>query len=364
MAATLDGTRQEIVGLASRVLGAAGGDEDHAWRALADAGLLAIGLPERWGGDGLRVADAALVLAEVGRQALPVPVLETLALGALPLARHGTEEQQAGILPGVATGAIVLTAALHEPSTPLPTSPRTITRRDGDGVLVSGTKVGVRHADRAHRVLVPVTHHDAGPGVALVDPTSAGVRLSPSPSAAGIPVHGMQLDDVRVPAGDLLGPAALSDLYRLGLAGAAATADGLLSAALALTAAHVGSRRQFGRPLASFQAVAQQVADVYVVARAVHLAARSACERLSDGRSHADADPEIAALWVAEEVPAAIGTCHHLHGGVGLDRTYPLHRYSAAATDLARLVGGVDRGVDRLADRLFGVAGDTAGGAP
>ena len=85
------------------------------WAAMADAGLLGIAVPAEHGGAGLGVLELAMVLEEVGRRTAPVPALATLALGALPVARFGTPEQQAALLPGVVAGTTVLTAALVEP---------------------------------------------------------------------------------------------------------------------------------------------------------------------------------------------------------------------------------------------------------
>jgi alkylation response protein AidB-like acyl-CoA dehydrogenase len=139
----------------------------------------------------------------------------------------------------------------------------------------------------------------------------------------------------------------MADLYQLTLAAAASLADGALAGALALTTAHVGTRKQFGRPLAAFQAVAQRIADVYIVSRTLHLAALSACWRLETGRE-AGGDVDVAAYWLAEHAPAALRACHHLHGGTGMDVSYPLHRYSALVKDLVKLAGGADYRLDRL----------------
>ena len=104
------------------------------WAAMADAGLLGIAVPAEHGGAGLGVLELAMVLEEVGRRTAPVPALATLALGALPVARFGTAEQQAALLPGVVAGTTVLTAALAEPLGD-PARPATVTaRRDGDGL--------------------------------------------------------------------------------------------------------------------------------------------------------------------------------------------------------------------------------------
>jgi len=139
------------------------------------------------------------------------------------------------------------------------------------------------------------------------------------------------------------------------VAGACALADGAVAGALALTRDHVAARQQFGRPLAAFQAVSQQVADVFIASRTLHLAALSACWRLAreggrgGGRGDAAGDLDVAAYWCAEHAPRAVRTCHHLHGGLGMDVTYPLHRYSALVGDLVRFLGGADYRLERLA---------------
>ena len=302
------------------------GYDESTWKAMGQAGLLALALPESLGGDGLGPLATSLVLTEAGRQVLPLPALATLALGVLPVAKYGTADQQAALLPEVAHGR-VLTAAL----------------RGGDAAMagdrISGTRVGVPYAEQAHRILVPTAA-----GTAIVDPHTAGVTLTRTPTSTGAPEYTLRLDGAPI---DTVLAAEPHDLDRFAVAGAAAVADGVIAGALALTADHVRNREQFGRALATFQAVAQQIADVYVVARTVHLAALSAAWRLEAGLD-ADEDIAIAAYWLAAELPKALQVCHHLHGGLGVDITYPLHRYYSHAKDLARFVGGAAHRLDVL----------------
>jgi alkylation response protein AidB-like acyl-CoA dehydrogenase len=180
----------------------------------------------------------------------------------------------------------------------------------------------------------------SGTAVVIIDPSGPGVRLRPTPSSAGSPEWTIELS--AAPA-TLLGggAAAVADLYRLAVAGACAVGDGALSGALALTTAHLGTREQFGRKLASFQAVAQQIADVWIAARTVHLATLTACWQL-DTSADCSSDVDVAAYWLARHAPAALRTCHHLHGGLGLDVTYPMHRYSSLLKDLVRFLGGAE----------------------
>jgi 3-oxo-4-pregnene-20-carboxyl-CoA dehydrogenase alpha subunit len=165
------------------------------------------------------------------------------------------------------------------------------------------------------------------------------------------PEYTLRLD--RVPVEHVLGAAATqTDLYQLAVAGACCLADGALSAALALTRDHVAARRQFGKPLATFQAVAQQIADVYIASRTLHLVTQSACWLLDAGEKagqDAAGDLGVAGYWCAEEAPRSVRKCHHLHGGTGMDTTYPLHHFSALIGDLVRYLGGAEYRLERPA---------------
>jgi 3-oxo-4-pregnene-20-carboxyl-CoA dehydrogenase alpha subunit len=227
----------------------------------------------------------------------------------------------------------------------MPRMPATVARLGGT-CTVTGTKVGVPYAGESAWILVPATVDDGGRAVVVVEAGAHGVSMTRTPASGAAPEYTVRFDGA--PVTGVLGAAAADDLYQLAAAGAAAVADGAVAGALALTASHVATREQFGRPLATFQAVAQHAADVYITSRTLHLAALSACWRLSSGRDAAH-DADVAAYWLAAEAPAALRTCHHLHGGIGVDASYPLHRYSALVSDLARLVGGVEHRLDRLA---------------
>ena len=347
----------EVAGARAAGAGAGAGAEDAydraCWKEFAQAGLLALSLPARLGGDALGVLEVAALLTEVGRRAAPVPALATLMLGVLPVVRWGDSDLQQALLAGIAAGDTVLTAAVREPTDPMPVRPATTARLgngsgDGSGV-VSGVKVGVTYGAAADWILVPASVASGGSAVVIVDPSATGVSLLPAHSSAGAPEYTLWLDEapVRYVLGDRADGRTVAGLYGLAVAGASCLADGALAAALELTTAHVRSRYQFGRPLATFQAVAQQIADIYIASRTLHLAALSACWQLATGRP-AGRDLDTAGYWLAAEAPAALRACHHLHGGIGMDVSYPLHRYSALVRDLVRFVGGGDYRLDRL----------------
>jgi alkylation response protein AidB-like acyl-CoA dehydrogenase len=351
-------SQQAVAGLAAEVLTGA-----DPWKELARAGLLDMSQ--------LGVLDTAVLLTEIGKHATPdsVKALATLMTGALPVLRWGGADLQRELLPAVASGELTLTAALREPSNPAPPVPAT-TVTDGK---ITGTKIAVPCAEQSHRILVPAhltpapppgsfmimassgqiapkTGHDHGvvdTGVVLVDPKGPGVKLTPTPSSSGQPEFTLRMDEA--PIEDVLGPAeCVRDLYHLAVAGACALIDGAVAGALALTRDYVATREQFGRPLAAFQAVSQQIADVYIASRTMHLATLSACWRLGESLEAA-ADLDVAGYWCAEQAPRSVRTCHHLHGGLGMDVTYPLHRFSSLVSDLVRFLGGADYRLERLA---------------
>jgi len=365
-------TQREIARLAAEVLGSAGGDggavkragrtesADGAdtWKELAQAGLLALGVPERLGGDGLGIGDSAALITEVGRRGAFVPAHATVMTGIAPIAAWGDDDLQRELLPAAAAGELILTAAFREPGNPLhPSTMVDYTEVAGGGVAggevaggggaggggrlgrVSGRKVGVLYAGEAARILVTVSSADGTTGVVVVDPKGEGVTLVRTPSASGEPEYTLRLDGAPV----LSTLAARSrDLERLAVAGGCALADGALAGALALTTSYIGQRKQFGRALAQFQAVSQEIADVYIASRTLHLITMSALWRLATSQQHSGRDPDddltIAAGWVRDTAQQAVLICHHLHGGIGVDVSYPLHRFSSMIRDTARYV--------------------------
>jgi alkylation response protein AidB-like acyl-CoA dehydrogenase len=364
---SLGETQQAVIEAAVGVLGQhqlqsqppppSDGYDRALWKELGQAGLLGLAVPEWLGGGGLGVLETAALLTEIGRRAAPVPALATLMMGVVPVTRWAGRGLQGHLLSGVAAGDFLLTAAVREPSEPMPPVPAT-TASERDGT-VSGVKIGVPYAAVANRILVPATLREGGTAIMGIDPAADGVTITRTPSSTGAPEYTLRMD--AVVANTMLGARshgrAVAGLYQCTLAGACCVADGALAAALALTTEHVATRQQFGRPLATFQAVAQHIADVSIASRTLHLAALSGCWRLDTGRE-AGPDLDVAAYWLADQAPTALRTCHHLHGGTGMDVSYPLYRYSALVKDLVRLVGGADYRLGVLGARVAEEASD------
>ncbi len=325
------------------------------WQALAEAGLLGTAVPEAHGGAGLGFLELSALLEQAGRAAAPVPLFETLVLGALPIARFAPPGLAARWLPGVACGEVVLTAGLLEAQAD-PRKPVTAAKRSGRGWRLRGAKVCVPAAALASRILVPARAGRKDVVIALVDPAAAGVRLTPLRTTSGRPESRLELDGVRVGAEEVVvgpegGNEALEWLIEHATAAQAATAVGLCSAALELTADYVKTRKQFDQPIAMFQAVAHRAADAYIDVEAIRLTALQACWRLSEGLP-ASAEVALAKFWAAEAGQRVVAAAQHLHGGIGVDREYPLHRYYLHAKELELALGGASAQLERIGELL------------
>lgn len=304
-------------------------DRENSWEAMVSGGITALALPERLGGDGVGLAEIGTALTEIGRHATLSPALATLGLGLLPLLDLADERQQDRFLDGVRKGAI-LTAALNETGASLPDRPAVTL----DGGRLNGVKVAVPYARQAIWMLV-----SADGGVAVVSPDADGVRLTATPTSTGTEEFVVEFSDVVVDADAVLNGVTARPVNQLAAAAIGAFSAGLMAGAVRLTADYVTQRHQFGRPLATFQTVAAQLAEVYIISRTMGLASTSAIWRLAEGLD-AEEDLDVLRYWVTSQAPPAMQTCHHLHGGMGMDITYPMHRYYSSIKDLARLLGG------------------------
>jgi alkylation response protein AidB-like acyl-CoA dehydrogenase len=304
-------------------------ERDNSWQALVDGGVTALGIPERLGGDGVGLPEIATALTEIGRHGTISPALATLGLGLLPLLDLATEAQQDRFLAGVAKGG-VLTAALNETGDALPERPATTLSAE----RLSGTKIGVPYAEQAQWMVVSTDS-----GVVVVAPDAEGVSITKTPTANHSDEYVVTFDNVFVDPADVLEGATVHRVNQLALAATGAFAAGLVAGSLRLTADYVAAREQFGKPLSTFQTVAAQLAEVYIASRTIDLASTSVIWRLSEGRD-ADEDLDVLGYWLTSQAPPVMQICHHLHGGMGMDITYPMDRYYSTIKDLTRLLGG------------------------
>jgi alkylation response protein AidB-like acyl-CoA dehydrogenase len=324
----------------------------RTWDALAKANLLGLSLPDDVGGSGLGFLATCLVLEQVGRTVPFVPVLASVVMTALPIAQFGTAEQRARWLPGLVTGEQVGTAALVETGA-APRQPTTHARRSGDGWVLDGAKVCVPYGQVASVILVPAATEDGDVAMFLVDPAAPGVAQEALETTSGQPESAMTLSGVAVGDDGLLpgGGAVLDWIVDHTTAGLCVMAVGVCEEALRLTADYTKTREQFDKVIATFQAVGQRAADAYIDTEGVRLTAWQAAWRLDAGLPAAE-EVAIAKFWAADGGQRVVHAAQHLHGGMGVDRDYPLHRYFLWAKQLELTLGGATAQLLRLGDIL------------
>lgn len=377
----LDETEEAVRDLARQILGDAtsfertreveadadGPGYDRAlWSQLAESNLVGVAIDEAFGGQGMSFLSLALLLEEAGRALAPVPLAESIVHAALPIQAFGSDEARKTFLPPFAAGETLLVAALFETGTPFP-GRRVRTRASSDGAggyRLSGGKVCVPFAAEAEAVVVSAAD-DAGLGLFLVSPTAEGVRLERQQTTAHERQYVMTLDDAPVAAERVLAPpgrgeAALEWLEPRAATALAAVAVGAAEEGLRQTAEYTRARKQFGREIGSFQGVSLRAADAYIDVEAMRSTLWQAAWQI-DHREDAAKAAAVAKWWACTGGHRVSHTCQHLHGGIGADIEYPIHRYFLRLKHVAMTLGGASEQLAGLGDRIAAEA--TAGRA-
>lgn len=316
------------------------------WEGLAKAELLGAALPEKVGGGGKGLVELCLLLEQAGDAACPIPLLPTLVMAASPIARFGSAAQGARMLPPILRGETFASAALVESAEPVRAEPAS------GGWLLHGTKECVPALHLAGSVLVPARVPSGATGVFLVDPKAAGAVTERQIGTNEEVLGRLTLSGAAVASEDVLGDLesgqhivewALERTY----VGQCAFELGIARRALILTAQYAQERQQFGRPIGTFQAVAQRLADAYVDVETIRLTVFRAAWLLDRGQD-ARREVAIAKMVAAEAGHRVVSAAQHIHGGIGFDRDYPLFRYFLASKQIEFTLGSASYHTARL----------------
>ena len=312
------------------------------WQALAKAGLLGLDIAEDQGGTGLGFYSLTTLCEEVGRTVAPVPVIPVLVSAAGTLRRFASDTQKDQWLPGIASGATLITAALEEYNNDDPTAPSCSAQKMEGGYSISGTKICVSQASSAARILLSAQTEE-GIVVALVDPHASGVTLNAQIVTTGETRHELVMTKVQVPTQDIvaIGSEALAAMDWAHLAtrtALAAMAVGLCDKMMRITGQYTSEREQFGRPIATFQAVSHRVADCYIDVECLRLVTQQAASLINESHPAKDA-VHIAKIWCGNVTHRVSQASQHCHGGTGVDRDYPLFRYCQWARQIELTCG-------------------------
>jgi alkylation response protein AidB-like acyl-CoA dehydrogenase len=290
-----------------------------------------------------------------------VPLWSTLVLGALPLAQFGSDAQRSRWLPGVVAGEVILTAALNSAAASPTGLPAVLATPGGGGGggggwVLDGDELAVPQAHVADRIIVPARGAGGGVLLALVDPTADGVSLERAVTTnrevhPHVHLRGVAVGVDEVLVGADMGRSALGFLQTAAIIGLCALQVGVCEAALRQTAEYLNSRHQFGRPLSTFQGTMLRAADAAIDIEAMRVTWQNAAWRFDTGRDAAEA-AHVAKWQASERGQRAVHATQHLHGGMGADITYPIHRYFLWGKQVELMLGGASAQLARLGAQI------------
>ena len=321
--------------------------DKQLWRKLVDADILSSASATSLGGDGFGALEQVAVLVALGHQLAAVPYLESVVLGAGAIARFGSEDLQQRWGAPTVSGEKILTVALAGEMGEGPVQ----VARAGQGYRLTGTRTQVGFGPVADAFLVPA-ETDSGTAVFLVAADDPGISMVAMHTTGLGSVGHLTLDGTEVDGTRMVGGAEVVVwLETLSTLGRSAFQLGVLERGLQLTAEYARTREQFDRPIGSFQAVAQRLADGYIDVKGLRLTLTQAAWRVSEDVP-ADIDVASAAFWAADAGHRVAHTIVHVHGGVGVDTDHPVHRYFLVAKDIEFALGGATGQLRRIGREL------------
>jgi alkylation response protein AidB-like acyl-CoA dehydrogenase len=346
------------------ILRASAGWSEPTWLALAELGVLALGVPESAGGLGGNAFDTMLVMQEFGRSLVVEPFVPTIVIGADLLAHAGTTQQRESLLPAVLRGETRIAFAHEEPDARYDFDRvATTARGSGDRLRLEGRKAVVLHAPVAQQLIVSARESGSerspdGVSLFVVPTNAAGMALRAYTTHDGMRAADLTLSGVEVAASQRLGAVGEGRALierALGRATAAVCAEavGAMAALLEITSAYVKTRRQFGVPIGSFQALQHRMADMLMrteqarsmaILAASSVEARDRDERLA-GLSAAKALIGRAARFVGQQAV-------QLHGGIGVTDELNVSHYFRRLTAIEASYGDSEHHLARYSDAL------------
>ena len=306
--------------------------------AMAELGLFGLVFPEEWGGAGGDFLSLCLAIEEIGKvdQSMGITLSAGVGLGANPIYRFGTREQQERWLPDLVSGAALGAFGLTEPgagSDAGSTTTRAV--RDGDDWVISGAKAFITNSGTPITSIITVTAQtEWGISNFVIPSDTPGLIIEPAYRKLGwhaSDTHGVVLEDCRVSGDNLLGELgkgfhnflSILDDGRIAIS---ALALGCARACLEMSLEYAQQRETFGRPIGSHQAIAFALADLAVaVENSANLTYKAAWLK-DQGREIGQA-AAMAKLYTTEAAVSATRVATQIFGGAGFIEDSPIARF-------------------------------------
>ena len=305
------------------------------WRKMAEQGWTGLIVPEAYGGVGMTYLDLVILVEEFGRALVPGPFIPN-CVATIALLEAASEAQKQAYLPAIAAGSQMWTLAFTEPSGRFDAAGvRLAARRDGDSYVLNGTKLFIRDSHVIDKLVVVARTAGSGDdGVSLfaVDARAPGVRHTPVRTIASDKQNEVKLEDVRVPASDLLGEEGKAWPVFQRIAQKATVIEcaylvGLSQMAFDITLNYTKERVQFGRPIATFQALQHRAADAATDVDSSRYVTYKAAWAIAEEEPDVDEQVHLAKAWVSEASRRVVAAAQQMHGGIGFTKDYKIQLY-------------------------------------
>jgi alkylation response protein AidB-like acyl-CoA dehydrogenase len=300
------------------------------WSEMAELGWLGLQIPEQYGGLGLGFFDLCVVLEQSGRELMPEPFISTLLLATQALLLGGTEEQKKALLPGVATGKVLLALGYEECDTPV------VAEEASGGFTLRGEKVQVLDGHAADRIIISAKTSKHGDTLFLVDPSRAGITITRQHRIDGLSSAIVRLERVTVGNDAVIGEvhdgsSLLDAVFERASAGLAAQMLGASEQVFEDTMEYLKEREQFGVPIGSFQALQHRAVSVFTEIALTRSVVLAAARAIDDSPDEVPRLTSLAKAMASETFLHAAKEAIQMHGGIGVTDEHDIGFYMKRA---------------------------------
>jgi alkylation response protein AidB-like acyl-CoA dehydrogenase len=337
------------------------GYSPELWQKMAQQGWMGLIIPENYNGTGMNVCELVVLLEEFGRALVPGPFISTVVLGGVPIMEAGTEEQKQQFLPKIASGELIMTLALTEPSAKWTADGVQLeAKKDGSNYALNGTKLFVQDAHVSDYMVVAARTGGSGEdGITLflVDSKSPGIKFEVLKTIAADKQCEVTFDNVKVPASNILGGEGkgwpiIEKTKDVATVAACAYLVGLSQMDFDVTLNYAKERVQFGRPIGSFQAIQHKLADAVIDVDGSRFITYKAAWSLQEGEPDADLMISMAKAWTSDASRRVVAHGQQIHGGIGFTKEYKIQLYFRRQKWMELMWGDADYHRELVAQKL------------
>jgi len=311
------------------------GITEEIWKNMSEMGWLGLMIPEEYSGSGFKFEDMSILLEEMGRVALSGPFFSTAVVGVQSLLISGNESQKKELLPKISSGQIKLSLAFNESTGSFDESEisNTVSTKNQNGWTLNGEKLFVNDAIGSdYFIVASKSENNEGISLFLVPSNTEGIEIEKMESIGGDKIFKVKFNEIKLDDTQLLGEEnqgweTLSQLFSYGASGKSSEMSGASSKVMDMTLDYIKDRKQFDRPIGSFQAVQHHAADMAILTKVSTQFARKAAWKLSNS-DDSNLDINRSKAYVSKSFHDICQISHQLHGAIGYTWDYDLQVFT------------------------------------